>query len=159
MCGTPDYLAPEILYKEGHGKAVDWWCLGCFIFELLTGLPPFYSENRDGQFDKIKFSEPNYPQWTSPKLKALLEGLLDKRQHFRLGYEGPAEVKNNPWFEKIVWEELLRKNIKPPFIPMLKAQDDFSYFDSEYTEAEVDSESEPPKSPGVNPFKGIPTVT
>jgi serine/threonine protein kinase len=43
MCGTPDYLAPEILYKEGHGKAVDWWCLGCFIFELITGMPPFYS--------------------------------------------------------------------------------------------------------------------
>jgi|JI6StandDraft_1071083.scaffolds.fasta_scaffold02542_14 serine/threonine protein kinase len=109
------------------------------MFELLTGLPPFYSENRDGQFDKIKFSQPNYPQYISAKLKSLLEGLFDKRQHFRLGYEGAAEVKNHPFFEKIVWEELLRKNIKPPFVPMLKSQDDVSYFDSEYTEADVDS--------------------
>lgn len=146
-------MAPEILYKEGHGKPVDWWCLGCLIFELLTGLPPFYCENRNSQFDKIKFSEPNLPAGISQKLKCFLEGLFDKRQHFRLGYEGATDLKKHPWFEKIAWDELIKKNIKPPFVPNLKNQEDVSYFDSEYTELDVDSEGET-HSPTSCPFKG-----
>jgi hypothetical protein len=65
--------------------------------------------------------------------------LFDKRPHFRIGYEGAAEVKKHPWFEKISWEELKRRNVKPPFVPCLKSEDDVSYFDSEYTELDVDS--------------------
>jgi len=72
VCGTPEYLAPEILYKQGHGKAVDWWCLGSLVYEMIVGLPPFYSKSRAELFDKIKFSNPNIPNHMSKNLKSLL---------------------------------------------------------------------------------------
>lgn len=67
ICGTPEYLAPEILYKEGHGKPVDWWCLGSIIFEMVTGLPPFYCKSRNELFDKIKFENPTIPPYVDYK--------------------------------------------------------------------------------------------
>lgn len=78
VCGTPEYLAPEVIKKEGHGKAVDWWCLGSIIYELIHGLPPFYTKNRNDLFEKIKTSEPNYSKQWSKHLRDLFTKLFEK---------------------------------------------------------------------------------
>jgi len=73
VVGTPEYLAPEILLKQGHGKAVDWWTLGCILYEMTTGMPPFYCSNRKELFDKIKTWSPKYPASLSSDLRNLLD--------------------------------------------------------------------------------------
>ena len=78
MCGTSEYLAPEVLHKAGHGKPVDWWTLGAILYEMLTGLPPFYTKNRKDLFDKIQKVNIKFPQWFSPELKDLLSKLFVK---------------------------------------------------------------------------------
>ena len=76
VCGTPEYLAPYVIKKEGHGKAVDWWCLGSLIYELIHGLPPFYSTNRGELFDKIKHNEVYMNKNWSSEIKDLFGKLF-----------------------------------------------------------------------------------
>lgn len=88
-----------MLYKQGHGKLVDWWCLGSVIFEMVVGLPPFFTQNRAELFDKIKFSNPVFPAFISVKLRSLFEGLFQKKPENRLGSKGGAEdIMKHPWF-------------------------------------------------------------
>lgn len=139
-CGTPEYLAPEILFRLENGKAVDWWTLGAFIYELLTGLPPFYSADRDELFNNIKYKTLKYPFYISPTAKSLLEGLLEKDPEKRLGSKmGAQEIKNHSWFQDIEWEKYLKKEVKAPLVPVVKNELDFSNFDAQFTETNVES--------------------
>jgi serine/threonine protein kinase len=89
MCGTPEYLAPEILLKQGYGKTVDWWCLGCIIVEMLTGNPPFNEQNRFDLFEKIKFANVKMPLGISLDLQDLIQKLFEKDPKNRIGYCNP----------------------------------------------------------------------
>jgi serum/glucocorticoid-regulated kinase 2 len=141
ICGTPEYLAPEIILKLGYGKAVDWWTLGSIIYEMLIGLPPFYTNDKQQLFDKIKFSSPTYPSFLSPKAKSLLEALLKKTPEKRLGYDALNPVRNHPWFEDVNWKALYEMKYDAPFVPKINDDNDLQNFDPEFTEMPVNSMS------------------
>lgn len=132
---TPEYLAPEILNRQGHGRAVDWWSLGALLYEMLTGLPPFYCQDRERLFEKIRRSELHYPASLSTHAKGLLKGLLTKDPNTRLG-SGPndgVDVQEHIFFAEIEWDKLSRGEVPPPWKPQIRGSMDTSQFDREFT--------------------------
>jgi len=139
VCGTPEYLAPEILRRAGHGKAVDWYSFGALIYEMLTGLPPFYTRDRDKLFERIKRGDLSYPSYVTPEAKSLLQALIYKDPNKRLGGgpEGGTEVKRHAFFAGVDWEQVYARNITPPFKPSLSTEGDVKYFDKEFVDMPV----------------------
>lgn len=152
LCGTPDYLAPEIIRQQGYGFGVDWWALGILIYEMLTGCPPFYDSTHMKLYDKIRFAEPHYPSSMDPSARDLISRLLAKDPFRRLGcgHQGAAEIKTHPWFKEVRWDTLLALRVKPPYKPKVSGDGDESNFDT-YPEETTTIAQEPPVDSSLFP--------
>uniref|UniRef100_A0A671W924 Protein kinase C n=1 Tax=Sparus aurata TaxID=8175 RepID=A0A671W924_SPAAU len=130
FCGTPDYIAPEILLGQKYSFSVDWWSYGVLLYEMLVGQSPFHGDDEDELFESIRMDTPHYPRWINKEAKDLLERLFERDPTRRLGIVG--NIRLHPFFKVINWQALERKEVDPPFKPKVKAPNDCSNFDREF---------------------------
>ncbi|CAG0917622.1 unnamed protein product [Notodromas monacha] len=130
--GTPEYIAPEVILRQGYGKAVDWWAMGIILYEFLTGCVPFFGETPEELFAHTVSAEIEWPEeddWpVDAQAKALITELLCLSPIERLGTGGAVEVKAHPFFAELDWDSVLRQ--KAAFVPQLEGDEDTSYFDT-----------------------------
>uniref|UniRef100_A0AAQ5ZK69 Ribosomal protein S6 kinase n=1 Tax=Amphiprion ocellaris TaxID=80972 RepID=A0AAQ5ZK69_AMPOC len=138
FCGTIEYMAPEILTRSGHNRAVDWWSLGALMYDMMTGSPPFTAENRKKTIDKILKCKLNLPPYLTIDARDLIKKVCNS-------FTGPIKntlipLQKHPFFKHINWDDLLNKRVEPPYKPQLQSDEDVSQFDTRFTrQTPVDS--------------------
>ncbi|KAJ8370548.1 hypothetical protein SKAU_G00105760 [Synaphobranchus kaupii] len=130
FCGTPDYIAPEILLGQKYSFSVDWWSFGVLLYEMLIGQSPFHGDDEDELFESIRMDTPHYPRWITKESKDLLEKLFERDSTRRLGVIG--NIRSHSFFKTINWVALEKREVDPPFKPKVKAPNDCSNFDREF---------------------------
>uniref|UniRef100_A0A8C3ETV2 Serine/threonine-protein kinase N3 n=1 Tax=Corvus moneduloides TaxID=1196302 RepID=A0A8C3ETV2_CORMO len=135
FCGTPEFLAPEVLTDISYTRAVDWWGLGVLIYEMLVGESPFPGDDEEEVFDSIVNDEVRYPRFLSTEALSIIRKLLRKCPERRLGAgeKDAEEIKIQPFFKGIDWDALFARRLKPPYVPTLRDPTDISNFDEEFT--------------------------
>ncbi|KAJ9458537.1 RAC family serine/threonine-protein kinase-like protein [Diplonema papillatum] len=137
FCGTPEYMAPELVMKQGHTQAVDWWSLGIFLYEMVVGIPPFYTQNVSQMYQLILNKPLEFPSSVSAHLRDVLTKLLDRDPKQRLC--DVDTLKAHPFFKDVDFEALYRRELKPEFVPSIhQGESDTKYFDTEFTQQATD---------------------
>ncbi|XP_072096788.1 serine/threonine-protein kinase N2-like [Mobula birostris] len=151
FCGTPEFLAPEVLTETSYTRAVDWWGLGVLIYEMLVGESPFPGDDDDEVFDSIVNNEVRYPRFLSTEVVSIIRKLLRKNPEYRLGTgeEDAKEVKKEMYFKEVDWEALFARKVKPPFVPKISGRNDVRNFEEEFTT----------QTPGLSPFSDSEKLT
>merc|ERR1740123_148038 len=134
LCGTPDYLAPEIVTGQGHGKGVDWWTLGILIYEMLASFPPFYDDEALKTYRKIVKGAVKWPRFFTPAAKDIIKRFLKNKPTKRLGILSNCNtdrIRTHEWFagSGFSWNRFRAFKMKPPIKPNVKSIDDISNFD------------------------------
>ncbi|XP_059419662.1 microtubule-associated serine/threonine-protein kinase 3-like isoform X1 [Carassius carassius] len=145
VCGTPEYIAPEVILRQGYGKPVDWWAMGIILYEFLVGCVPFFGDTPEELFGQVVSDEIEWPEGDDAltlESQDLITKLLRQSPKERLGAGGTAEVKHHIFFHGLDWSGLLRQ--KAEFIPQLETEEDTSFFDTRsdrYHHSEEDDET------------------
>ena len=163
ICGTPQYLAPEILSDEGYDNSVDWWSLGCVMYEMLVGKAPFRIPKGSYLSADLYRKKITIPEYVTEEAKELISQLLVPNPRKRLGYgeDGAQKIKEHRYFEGINWDDAWNKKLTPPFIPVLKSETDLSYFDKMFTDEKIEGSkvTDVPSSIAGSEYKGFTYVT
>jgi len=138
FCGTPEYLAPEVLLGTSYTLAVDWWSLGTLMYEMITGLPAFFDNDVQRMYRYKMKAEIQMPDDMDVNAKDIILKFLDKDPSTRL--QNPVEIKSHPYFASINWDELVTKKIEPPYIPNVKNKESTAMIDREFTNLKIDKE-------------------
>ncbi|EAR88137.2 Serine/Threonine kinase domain protein (macronuclear) [Tetrahymena thermophila SB210] len=143
FCGTAEYMAPEIISKQGHDVASDWWSFGAVLYEMLHGAPPFYEKNKERMMDKLVNQDVVIKDKYSKECQSLLRGLLtrDKTKRLGNGPEGTQEIRNHPFFNNVDWDKFLRLEVQPPYIPKVSDKYDLRNIDNNFLK--MDSKDTP----------------
>ena len=130
LCGTPEYLAPEIILNKGHGKPVDWWTCGILLYEMIAGIDPFSDDDPMMVYQKILKGKIKFPSGFDSNAKSLIKHLLESDLTKRYGNlkNGVKDITGHRFFKNLEWDKLLKKEIPPPYVPKVKSNNDISNF-------------------------------